>query len=132
MGFRIYQTRPLDAQSEITLTVGQTWYDPDVRMKLVRTRSNELLAAFFDVGAQLQLTNHGSYVNYRITIPTMYQGRTQGFLGNFDGNSRNEFHDRESLDPLPITITSNRQSPAEHQTVLNHFNTHCKFITHIN
>ena len=108
-GFRVFKTRPGPAQ-EITdqiLNSGDVWYDPDEEAALYR-KGNELKAVFFQSGiaviAQANPYRGEYYINFRIQVPRSYSRRIRGMLGNFDGDSTNDFYRRDST-PLPNSIS---------------------------
>ena len=109
-GFRVFRTKPGPAQ-EITDQIklnGEVWYDPTNEAALLR-KGNELTAIFFQSGivvvAQVNPVGNEYYMNFRIQVPQIYSGNLQGMLGNFDGDSTNDFYRRGESSPLPNTIS---------------------------
>lgn len=125
-GFRVFQTKPGPVQ-EITnqLVNGQPWYAANVEAALVKN-GNELTATFFESGialiAQVNPVGNEYYMNFRVQVPLSFSGRTQGMLGNLDGDSTNDFYRRGETDPLSNSISE--------QNLLEEFKTcECYFIT---
>lgn len=109
-GFRVFQTKPAPA-IEITEHIkanGEVWYDSTQQAALFR-QGNELTAIFFQSGivivAQVNPIGNEYYMNFRIQVPQRYSGNLQGMLGNFDGDSTNDFYRRGESSPLPNTIS---------------------------
>ena len=106
----MWQTKPGPAAVEITdqLIEGQVWFDATRKSSLKRN-GRRLTATFFESGVVLIATANprGSeyYINFRMRVPPSFSGRTRGFMGNFDGNSRNDFYRRGSTIPLPNFIS---------------------------
>ena len=116
-GFRVFQTS-LDGQDiELTDTLlelnGKPWYDESGRAMLAVDGNNcnrhytdnftPLTVAFYDSGVILLacVYQRGSehYINFRIQVPRSYSSRIRGFMGNFDSDQSNEFHERGSNTP---------------------------------
>ena len=129
-GFKVYQTH--NAQSvNITnqLVIGQSWRDPNGNVELRRMHSNGLLVLFYESGIALYIwfnerSDNLQWINFNVLVPTTYKNRTQGFLGNLDGDWTNEFHTRESL--APVTFDTDGES--EEQQIHSHLNSHCELI----
>ena len=108
-GFRVFQTKPGPPQEITELLVnGQPWYDEEGRAVLIRS-GNQLTASFFDSGIALiaHVYPFGGeyYMNFQLQVPLSYSGRTQGMLGNLDGDPTNDFYRRGETIPLPNSIS---------------------------
>ena len=95
--------------------------DPNVELQ---RSGNRLTATFFEYGVVLTVDarNYGSFcwVDFRILVPRTYRSITQGFLGNLDGNRDNEFHTRQSTNPVP--------NVSRESEIRGHLDRHCKSI----
>ena len=118
-GFRVHQTWS-NISEDITnrLHIGRKWKDATGNAELTRTDGRNLEVSFLESHISLTVTDGGSYLNFRMFLPRTYAGRTQGFLGNFDGDQNNEFHTRQNTDPIPNINTD--------QQIFPHLETHCK------
>ena len=118
-GFRVHQTWSNQSE-DITsqLQIGQTWRDATGNAELTRRNSVTLDVAFLESSVALEISNHGTYLNFRVFVPKIYIERTQGFLGNNDGNRNNEFHTRQNTNPIPNINTD--------QQIFPHLETHCE------
>ena len=116
----MHQTQA-DQSVDITsnLQIGQPWRNlPERTVELTRTDQFNLLVSFFESGIALKVTMYQSHLNFRAFVPDTYKDRTQGFLGNLDGDRDNEFHTRENTNPLPNIATD--------QQIFPHLEEHCK------
>lgn len=77
-------------------TVGQT-LKINNSVQLRRISSTTLLVLFIESEIILEIDDRNSHLNFRVYAPSKYQGRTQGFLGNYDGDANNEFHSRANV-----------------------------------
>lgn len=118
--FQVLQTISGVDTNNITeeLLNGIPWFNNNKTIMLVKAGDNcheaytapytPLTAAFYDSGivlfACVYKYRSEHYINFRIQIPRSYSGRTQGFYGNFDGNSANEFFERGETSPLQDTF----------------------------
>ena len=100
------------------LEIGQPWHSADGNAELTRLDGVNLLVSYFESGIALTVTMYGSYLNFRAFVPDTYKDRTQGFLGNLDGNPNNEFHTRENTNPIPNINTD--------QQIFPHLEAHCE------
>lgn len=126
-GFRVFQTRRSGfepEQVEITnqLQSGQLWYDPTGGAVLVRN-NNKLMVVFIRsriaLTARVNMIHNEYYINFQIQVPKSFSERTQGFLGNLDGNPTNDFVRRGESNPLSNNIRE--------RDLLREFET-CEFI----
>ena len=114
---------------------GESFYDPNGNVELRRTNYyygyQRLLVLFYETGIALELIFRASgdsqWINFAVRVPPAYNNRTQGFLGNFDGDYTNEFHTRESLTP----VTFDTDESTERQ-IFSHLNSHCEMIVYAN
>ena len=114
---------------------GQPYYDPNGNVELRRTDYNyayqKLLVLFYESGIALDLTFRewadAQWINFEVSVPPTYKNRTQGFLGNFDGDYTNEFHTRDSFTPVTLTYDS---YASKQQQIFSHLNSSCKPIVY--
>ena len=104
-GFRVLQTRP-GPVTDITsnLVDGETWIDETFEALFIK-QGRQLTAAFFESGIVFRATvnqyRSEYYMNFNVQVPrSTFQGQTQGFLGNFDGNRTNEFYRKGETTPI--------------------------------
>ena len=121
------QTRPGPEVVDITdeLVEGQLWFDRTREAVLVKDRQR-LTAAFFESGIVFTATvnqyRSEYYMNFVVQVPkARFQGRTQGFLGNLDGDQTNEFYRRGETNSITDNDLSDRQL---YQTLIT-----CELIT---
>ena len=133
-GFKVYQTHTTQSVNitDQLLVIGEPYYDPNGNVELRKIYTNVLLVLFYESGIALQLLfleGHGSqWINFDVRVPPTYNNRTQGFLGNLDGDWTNEFHTRESL--TPVTFNGNGES--EVRQIDSHLNSHCELsVVHL-
>ena len=100
--FRVWQTNGAETgKPEITSQLrpdGTPWYDPCGKAVLYRN-GNKIFANFRAREGVISLTAtwHGWGLNFDVWVPRAYAGRTRGILGDFDGNSCNDFVDRAGV-----------------------------------
>lgn len=118
----MYQVQTNGLVNDITdkLQIGRPWIDASSNVQLTRQYGIRLEAVFFGTGIFLQVDMRSSWVNFRVYVPHRYKDRTQGFLGNLDGNATNEFHTKENTSPRP-DISSYRE-------ICEHLEEHCEYI----
>ena len=108
------QTRPgpvVDITDE--LVEGQLLFDRTLEAVLVKDRQR-LTAAFFESGIVFTATvnqyRSEYYMNFVVQAPkARFQGRTQGFLGNLDGDQTNEFYRRGETNSIIDNDLSDQQ-----------------------
>ena len=110
--FKVYDTsndQSVDITSE--LEIGQPWPRNGVPDNVVITRldQRQIEVLFFESGIRLTISMYTSYMNFHAFVPDTFKLKTEGFLGDLDGNPNNEFG----------TITNERQ-------IYDHLETKCK------
>lgn len=115
-GFRVFQTQP--QQRELVIDIGQS-LRVDNAAELTRINSWRLVISFYESGIALILDDvFDLFITFIAYVPRTYEDRTQGFLGNLDGNFDNEFHTRDNTNPIPNTGTD--------RLIYLHLEEHCE------
>ena len=103
-GYKIFQTKPRDLVSEITLHNGESYVIDSSSMNspwpevLLTRMNNQLHVAFYDTGIVLIVKTYERpteyNVDFEVRVPQNFRQKTRGFLGNFDSDPSNEFYMR--------------------------------------
>ena len=84
--------------------VNSTYNDSTASVELTRQSSDSILCVYSNgIGISVKISN--GILNFVLVLPTVYMSRTRGLLGNYNGETGDEFVPRGSSSPLSDELT---------------------------
>ena len=94
-------------QDDITTNleeINSTYNDSTASVELTRQSDDTILCVYSNgIGISVKISNE--ILNFVLVLPTVYMSRTRGLLGNYNGESGDEFVPRGSSSPLSDELT---------------------------
>ena len=115
----MYKTSGTVEDISSSLTAVNDTYNTNGEVELTR-QANESIVAMFSSGVGITVNMTAGIPNFVLSLPTAYKNQTRGLLGNYNGNSTDEF--------IPRLLDSSLSDTISDQEVHQLFGQTCKLV----